>query len=161
MADATYNPGGTGVYRDQGGAGLTVGSTGRITLSSSDVCVMNDGGITIGTSGKFQMPVSSGTTTAAISNYGVTTITKGTTGTGANAYTLTAPVAGTYKWLSVTTANVSEFITVSSGTNVTFLPGGSANLLKIVAAGGIALVGLSASSWSTIGVSTIVAFPTS
>ena len=146
MADATYNPSGTGIRRDQGGRLITVGSTGSITIE--------DGG-------KINQPVTAATTTTAISNYGITTVTKGTTGTGVNNYTINDPEAGVRKWTSSTTANVSEFVTLTASTAVTFLPGGSANKLKIVAAGGVEIVGIDASTWSTIGVSTTVAFATS
>mgnify|MGYP003576884330 CR=1 FL=1 len=146
MADATYNPGGTGVRRDQGGRTITLGSTAAI--------VIEDGG-------KINDPVVAGTTTTAITNYGITTVTKGTTATGVNNYTISDPEAGVRKWISCTIANVSEFVTITAATNVTFSPGNTMNKLKIVAAGGIALAGIDSTTWSTIGVSTTVAFPTS
>lgn len=162
MSDATYNPGGTPIYHKQGGNELVVGSSGVITLESGgSIAVGSGASIAVASGGSLTVPVTSGTTTAALSNTGISTVTKGTTGTGVNNYTISDPVAGSQKWISCTTANVSEFVTITASTAVTFLSGTSLNKLKFVAAGGVQLAGIDASTWSTIGLSTTVAFPTS
>lgn len=143
MPDNTYQP---ATYRKQGGNVFVIANGGELSVE--------DGG-------KITVPVVTETTAAALSNYGVSIVTRGTTGTGANTYTMDAPVAGALKILSVTAANSSDHVLVSGNTNVTYDPAGTKDKLKIVAPGAVVLVGQSTSAWQLVYASTVVAFATS
>lgn len=159
MADATYQP---KIYRKQGGNILVVASTGQITVESGGgINIESGGNITIDDGGQIVQPVVSETTAAALSNSGVSVITKGTTGTGANTYTIDAPATGVPKYLSATAANTSEHIIVQANTNVSFDPAGSKDKLKIVAPGLYTLIGVSTAAYQVTAMSTTLAFATS
>ena len=160
MADATYPVSGTGVYRAQGGNEVVVGTTGRITGNTSDNWTLNESNLTLGTSGNVLLPVSTASTASDITNNGVSSVSA-TTAAGNNTYTIAAPVAGTIKWINCTGANSSDAVIISASTAVTFLAGASQNKLKIIAKGLLPLAGISSTVYSTITVSTAVAFPTS
>lgn len=159
MADATYQP---KVYRTQGGNQIVVASTGNIKVESGGGIDLESGGqLRVADGAYLSVPVVTETTAAALSNYGVSVVTKGTTATGANTYTIDAPVAGAMKWLSVTAANSSEHVIIQANTNVTFDPAGSKDKLKIVAPGGVTLFGVTTSAYQLVFASTVVAFATS
>ena len=173
--DTTYNPSGTGIRRDQGGRVLTIGSTGQVDIdsggrivgASSDSLVINSSGITIGSTGdisitsggKITTPVTSGTTTANITNYGLTVITAVAAG-GAQVFDISDPVAGVRKTISCLVANSSDTATLKASTAVSF-DNGSKNRFRFVAEGCVSLHGASATRWHVTSVSTAVAFPTS
>ena len=181
MADATYQP---KVYRRQGGNVFVVASTGQVlvesgggievdsggrigldatmTVASGGIITVASGGlIDVADGGQITVPVATETTAADLSNFGISVVTQGTTATGANTYTIAAPAVGTLKWLSATAANTSEHILIRASSNVTFDPAGSKDLLKIVAPGGIGLIGITTSAYQLLVASTIVAFATS
>ena len=180
-ADGTYSP---KTYRRQGGNVFVIASTGQLlvesggginvesggnitnagtqTISSGGgITVASGGNITVADGGQILNPVVTETTAAALANYGVSIVTRGTTATGANNYTMDPPVAGTMKWITCTTANTSDCVTISGNTNVTYANGVTQTTLKIIREGTVGLMGLSTSAWSIVGGSTVYAFATS
>jgi hypothetical protein len=144
MPDGTYQP---AVYKRQGGNVQVVASGGQI--------LVEDGGT-------IAVPVVTETTAAALSNYGVSNVTRGTTATGANNYTMDAPVAGCVKIINCLAANTSDCVTISGNTNVSYGGGtGTPTTLKIIREGGVMLVGVSTAAWQIVGGSTVYAFATS
>ncbi len=170
--DATYPLGGTGVYQDQGGLKLTVGTSGSIEVESGgevnvqsggvatvksggELNVDSGGAITIDDGGEIAVPVTvKSTSTGAITNYGVTTFGS----TSADSYTLTAPDrAGLRKTLVctvhgattissvVTTATTNSYIRDSTGV------AGDTHALTFLSAGrSCELVSVSTSEWRVL-----------
>lgn len=138
MPDASYQP---KVYKQQGGNVMVVASGGNILVEAG---------------GSITQPVVTETTATALANFGVSVVTRGTTATGSNAYSMAAPIAGTIKHIVALAATVSEHILIQGNTNVTYDPAGTKDKLKIVAPGLVTLVGLSTSAWGVVGLSTAV-----
>ena len=141
MADVTYNPGGTGIRREQGGRVLAVGSTGEVNIE--------DGG-------KLTFPVTTQTTTSGtITNFGLTKF--GTT--IAAAYTLANPdYAGQLKILSCTvhgaTTVTQTITTASTACTIAGTSSGAGATIRTLtftnAGQSIALMSLSSTSWVVI-----------
>ena len=167
MADATYPVSGTGVYREQGGNRLVVGSTGQITGATSDNLVINSTGITIGSTGRLgiqaggliTLPVTTGSTTVDVSNCGLTAITA-TSGGGAQVFNIADPVAGVLKTIVCLVANSTDTATLKASTTVSF-DNATKNRYRFVAEGAVHMVGVSATRWAVTSVSTAIAFATS
>ena len=142
MPDVTYNPGGTGVRRDQGGRVLTVGSSGELTIE--DGC-------------KLLLPVTTHTTTSGtITNFGVTCF--GTT--LATSYTLANPDhAGQLKILACTVGGATTVLhTVTTASTACTIAGTSDGsgvtnrVLTFHEAGEVAiLVSRSSTAWLLVG----------
>lgn len=117
MADATYNPGGTGIRREQGGRVLAVGSTGQVDYESGSYLNLQDGA-------RMSVPVTIQTTTSGtITNFGMTTF--GTT--IASAYTLANPdYAGQIKILACTISGATTVLqTVTTASTACTIAGTS------------------------------------
>lgn len=134
MADDSYQP---GVYRAHGGDELIVKSSGAIKWGECDTA----------------------STAATIPNNGVSIVVGGTTGTGANTYTLAAPVQGQTKYISCTTANSSDVARiVGPTTTVLFGVGTGKPRLNITETATIHLVGFSSVVWHVVNASTATPF---
>lgn len=134
MADDSYQP---GVYREHGGDALVVKSSGSITVESS-------GTLKIGA-------VATATTSATMPANGLDIIVGGTTATGANVFTLAAPVVGQLKLLSCTTANSSDVARVKgTSTGITFGAGGAKPFLNFTEAGTALLIGNTTANWHVV-----------
>ena len=116
IPDGTYQ-GGTGVYREQGGNRIVVGTAGEIILGTSDVAKLDASGLTFGTSGGAAAKVTASVTTATLSSYGISTVAA-TSAAGAQQFTLGAPVTGVRKTIVCTVANITDTCTIYSGSNV-------------------------------------------
>lgn len=176
--DESYH-GGTGIYREQGGDRLVVGTAGEIVLGTTNGVVLTSSGITLGTtndgaltanglilgsSGYVQQTVTAGVTTAALSAMGISTI-RSTTAAGAQVFSLAAPIIGVTKTILCTQANATDTCTISAGTAVSIAnttTAASQNLYKFVAPGMVQLIGITTAHWGilTPNVST-VAYSTS
>jgi hypothetical protein len=96
-------------YRAQGGDEFVVASGGKITVESG-------GELRSG-------PAAAGTTTADLAAGGVSLVVGGATATGANVYTIDAPVPGQPKWISCSLANSSDVARIKGETTgITFGP---------------------------------------
>lgn len=146
MADASYN---VGVYRTQGGDELVVASSGTITLEGT---LTSTGTVALG-------PVAAATTTATLPAGGVSLVTRGTTATGPNVYTIAAPVPGQPKWISCTTANSSDVARIKgASTGITFGVTGAFPFLNITETATIALVGYTTAIYHFVTGSTATPF---
>ncbi len=115
--------------------------------------------LTVQDGGQILEPVTSCSTSATMSNYGITTV--GTTaGSSATDFGIADPVAGTSKTIVCTFASASDAITILASTAVTF-DAGTKNRLKFVAPGVVTMKGVSATRWALVDCSSLVAFPTS
>lgn len=129
------------VYRAQGGNEIVVASSGKVTIESG---------------GHLAWPVETGTTTAALAAMGLSICTRGTTATGANTYTIKAPIVGVPKWIAVLLANSSDNVTVAGETTgITF---GSTLMPKVVvgSAGTVAMIGRTTAIYDVINVGSTV-----
>lgn len=141
-ADTTYNPGGTGIQRRQGGRVLAIGSTGELAIE--------DGG-------KLTFPVTiQSTTSGTITNFGFTTI--GTT--IASGYTLANPdYAGQLKVIACTIGGATTVLqTVTTASTACTIAGTSDGatvvnrVLTFHEAGEVAiLMSRSSTAWVLIG----------
>jgi hypothetical protein len=114
------------VYRTQGGNELVVKSTGVLKWGELET----------------------GTTTANLSNNGISIVVGGTTATGANSYTMNAPQPGQIKFISCTTANTSDVARIVGPTTTTlFGVGTGLPRLNINRTGTVCLVGVSTLVW--------------
>jgi hypothetical protein len=148
MADQSYR---AGVYRKQGGDEMVVTSSGTLTIEG-----------TVASTGTFSFgPVASGSTTANLPAGGVSEVVSGATATGTNSFTMDAPVAGQFKWITATSvATSSDSVTiVGPTTTVTFGPTALPKL-RFVAAGSVSLVGASSVKWHFVPISTAIAYAT-
>jgi hypothetical protein len=135
---AVYQP---KVYRSQGGAEIVIASSGKITQEAG---------------GHIAVHVETGTTTAALSAMGVSLVTRGTTGTGVNTYTMNAPIIGVQKFVTALLAATSETIAITGvTTTVTF---GSTLMPKMVfsSPGTAHLIGRTTAIWDVINVGSTV-----
>lgn len=130
MADDSYQ---TGVYREHGGDALVVKSSGMIKWGECDTA----------------------TTSATIPNNGVSIVVGGTTATGANVYTIAAPVPGQTKYISCTTANTSDVARLQGPTTTMLFGVGTGQpFLNITATGTVQLVGFSTARYHFVNGST-------
>lgn len=134
MADNNYQP---GVYRAQGGNELIIKSTGALKWGEC----------------------ASATTDANLPANGVSIVVGGTTGTGANSYTMDAPVPGQIKFISCTTANSSDVARIVGPTTTTLFGVGTGKpRLNITEQATVCLVGYSTLVWHVVTGSTATPF---
>ena len=87
---------------------------------------------------------------------GLSLVTRGTTATGANNYTIKAPIIGVPKWITALLAATSETVVVAGETTgITF---GSTLMPKVVisSAGCVALIGRTTAIYDVINVGSTV-----
>lgn len=148
VPDNTYPLGGTGIYREQGGQRLVVGTSGEIVLGSTSITMFNSTEIKLGASGKITLgssdvvtltstgivhgtssvtAISSGAQTIEAITASVTTASipamgvstvAATTAAGAQVFNLAAPITGQRKRIMCTVANATDTCTIFAGTNV-------------------------------------------
>jgi hypothetical protein len=131
------------VYRKQGGDEIVVAAGGKITVESS-------GYVSVGA-------VETGTTTAALLPSGLSLVLSGTSGTGTNTYTISAPIPGVPKYIDATLVrNSSDSVTITGvTTGITF---GSTLMPKLVftSAGTASLIGRTTAIYSVVNVGSTV-----
>lgn len=130
------------VYRAQGGNELVVASSGKITVEAG---------------GHVAFPVETGTTATALTAMGLSLVTRGTTATGTNTYTMKAPIIGVPKWITATTATSSESVTITGVTTGVTFGSGAMPKLVFTSAGCAALIGRTTAIWDVVNVGSTVA----
>lgn len=129
------------VYKKQGGAELVVASSGKITVE---------------TGGHIANHVETATTATALTAMGVSIVTRGTTATGVNAYTIKAPIIGVQKFIVALLADSSETVRIAGETTgITF---GSTLMPRMVftSAGTAHLIGRTTAIYDVINVGSTV-----
>lgn len=154
MADATYQP---KVYRKQGGDELVITSSGTLTVEGR-LDLASGSSFSFASGSGFAVPTQTLTSTQTatnITNFGLSILTGTTTGP---TYTLAAPVAGTLKWISMTSSSsgvTHRAVINANTTGVSFdTTGGNVITMATSAIRGLTLVGASATSWRVAGVYT-------
>lgn len=187
VPDSTYQHAGHGVYRDNEGKRLVVGTTGEIVLGTTDGVTLTSSGITLGSSDVLSLTtaglvhgtssvttftsgaqvieaITASVTTASIPAMGISTVAA-TTAAGAQVFNIAAPITGQRKRIICTVANNTDTCTIFAGTNVGINNTGVAaatNRYRFVAPGVVDLIGATTAAYiiCTPNVST-VAFSTS
>jgi hypothetical protein len=137
------------------GGGLKAGTTGGIPIASSQGALYQQGTAITATATEINYltgfyAIEAGTTSAAFTNYGVTSIPATTTPT---AYTITAPVAGVRKIIYTISTSSSGPFTVAGATN-TILFGATNQISLTGPCQTISLLGLSSTQWQVLSKST-------
>lgn len=138
-ADATHNQSATGNYKVQGGNNWKIG-----------------GSVEILAAGQFAQYIETGSTSTALKNHGISTVTNSSAG-GNNIYTIDAPAAGVMKYIACLMADSTDKVSVdfaASGATIAGKTGQTLNQIVFATsgaannpAGGITLAGLSTSQW--------------
>ena len=144
MADNTYPLGGQGNRQEQGGKSWVIGSTGSLTVESGGR-IVQEGTISFSTN----YVLVGSTAGSTITNYGVSILTRATTGLGALTWTLAAPSPGVRKTIVVTTANVTDTVKVDAN-NSPFNGYGTQDILIFIETGAVELIGLTTASWGIV-----------
>ena len=156
MADATYPL----IYRNQGATEFVVQSSGILSMDGSmdiggEIDVESGGHIDIEDGGYLALPVVADTSSANLSNHGVSTLTNASS--ALCTFTLDAPVAGVIKTIRFDgTFNSTAIGYVDAGSTVITLNSTHRYLSAKEAYGYATLIGLSATAWAFIGHSTAV-----
>lgn len=146
-ADSTYPPGVN--YEAQGGQDWVV--QGSITLCSTATIDMSTGGTV-------KHYVETGTTTANLKPYGLSTLYN-SSAAGQNVYTLDPPIKGVPKYLAVLRTDSTDSVRVElSGATLLATTGATNNALVWATSGagglppgGVTLMGASTSTWAIVG----------
>lgn len=102
--------------------------------------------------------VESGTTSATLVNYGVSTITIGSTTGATKAYTLAAPATGVAKWVTCATASTGGTATVTLESGNYKNSTGTNTIATFSSQGDLSLMGISTSRYAVISASTTISF---
>lgn len=147
-ADNTYPLGGQGIYTKAGSTEMVIGSTSLLTVEGT--INLSSGTITYSTG----YVLTGSTAGSTITNYGVSVLTRATTGSGALTWTLAAPRPNVRKTLICTTANATDTVIVDAN-NSPFNGYSTQDLLKFIDTGAVELIGLSTAAWGIVSMSPV------
>jgi hypothetical protein len=160
MADETYGP---LVYMKQGAAELVVASSGIVTIESGggldiesggDIDVASGGHVDIADGGYLVVPVVSDTSSAALSNFGVSVINVDSS--APTTFTIDAPIPGVVKHVYIDNGiSASGIAYISAGVPIMSSASSTNSFLRVDTLDSrVTLVGLGTTAWLMLSKST-------